>query len=55
MVGVVEEEHKVTEADQGVRAGADSGQVTGVSMDVADDVDPRPGGAVSCACHGDQE
>jgi hypothetical protein len=54
VVGVVEEENEIAETDQGVRAVAGSGQVTGVAMDIADDVDPLPGGAALCACHGDQ-
>ncbi|GAA2930516.1 hypothetical protein GCM10020221_27850 [Streptomyces thioluteus] len=47
MVGVVEEEHQVAEADQGVRAVAGPGQVPGVAVHIADHVNshgqhPRP-------------
>ncbi|GAB2927246.1 hypothetical protein GCM10027028_27440 [Streptomyces sundarbansensis] len=44
MVGVVEEEHQVTEADQRVGTVPRTGQGLGVAVHVADHVDPGPPG-----------
>ena len=41
VVGVVEEEHQVAQADQGVGAVAGAGQGVGPTVDVADDVQPH--------------
>ncbi|GFN03318.1 hypothetical protein GCM10010298_09180 [Streptomyces microflavus] len=46
MVGVVEEEHQVTEADEGVGAVPGAGQGLGVAVHIADHVDP---GGTLCA------
>ncbi|GAA3108562.1 hypothetical protein GCM10017687_21070 [Streptomyces echinatus] len=54
VVGVVEEEDEVAQADQGVGAFAGPGQVTGVAVHVADHVDAGPPAAGACECHGDQ-
>ncbi|GAA1330208.1 hypothetical protein GCM10009647_069330 [Streptomyces sanglieri] len=54
MVGVVEEEHQVTEADQRVGAVPGAGQRLGVAVHVADHVDTRAlSGAVRSGSHGD--
>jgi hypothetical protein len=50
VVRVVEEEEEVPQADQGVGAVTGPGQVTGVAVHIADDMD-----AGGCGCHVDQE
>jgi nitroreductase len=55
VVGVVEEEHEVTQTDQGVGTLAGSGQVTGVAVHIADHVYARLPVSGRCGCHDDQE
>jgi hypothetical protein len=42
VVGVVQEQHQIAQADQGIRAVAGSGQVAGVAVHVTDHMDAHP-------------